>query len=244
MTKIYEANNHILIRAEYANPAEHCHNASHIIISLGADMTITAEGNEYCCQGVMIPSDVPHSIDTHNSPAVVFLYDCATDVSKQISSVRVIPNKDCAEIARLYAVFEANATSDNYSRLNEYILNKLGLSCPAHCINDDRIISAIQYIRSTLCEKLSCQQVADYVHLSQSRFSHLFKEQVGMTFASFLIYQRLMYVYREVFSGRSITDAALDAGFSSSAHFADINRRVFGISASSISHNISFTKIE
>ena len=244
MTKIYEADNHILIRAEYTNPTEHRHNAVHIIISLCGDMTVTASDTEYCCQGIMIPSDVLHSVDTNNSLAIVFLYDCTTDMAKQISSVHTIPLDDCKEIAKLYTVFEADVTYDNYSALNEHILTKLGLSRSAHCISDGRIVAALQYIGSAICEKLSCQQVSDYVHLSQGRFSHLFREQVGMTFASYLIYKRLMYVYREVFSGRPITESALEAGFSSNAHFADVNRRVFGISVSNISHNMCFAKIQ
>ena len=40
------------------------------------------------------------------------------------------------------------------------------------------------------------------------------------------------------------TEAALEAGFSSSAHFADINRRVFGISASTITQDLEFIKVQ
>ncbi|MBR6501302.1 MAG: AraC family transcriptional regulator, partial [Firmicutes bacterium] len=75
------------------------------------------------------------------------------------------------------------------------------------------------------------------------RFSHLFKEQVGMTFASYVVYQRILYVYYEILRGRSITEAALEAGFCSSSHFADVNRRIFGISASSIIENLEFIKV-
>ena len=71
----------------------------------------------------------------------------------------------------------------------------------------------------------------------------MFKEQVGMTFASYLIYQRIMYVYTQTLQGKTITEAALEAGFSSSAHFADVNRRVFGLSASTITQNLIFTKV-
>lgn len=65
-----------------------------------------------------------------------------------------------------------------------------------------------------------------------------------MTFAAYLIYQRIMYVYTQMLRDRSITEAALEAGFSSSAHFADVNRRVFGISASTIVHDLEFTKVQ
>ena len=72
----------------------------------------------------------------------------------------------------------------------------------------------------------------------------MFKEQVGMTFASYLIYQRVMYVYTKTLQGKTITEAAMEAGFSSSAHFADVNRRVFGLSASTITHDLVFVKVQ
>ena len=100
------------------------------------------------------------------------------------------------------------------------------------------------YIRARAPEPVSCKEAADAVFLSQGRFSHLFKEQVGMTFAAYLIYQRILYVYAGVLQGKSITAAALDAGFSSSAHFADVNRRVFGTSISSITRDLTFTKLK
>ena len=49
---------------------------------------------------------------------------------------------------------------------------------------------------------------------------------------------------KAVLSRLGITEAALEAGFSSSAHFADVNRRVFGISASTITHDLAFTKVQ
>ena len=66
---------------------------------------------------------------------------------------------------------------------------------------------------------------------------------MGMTFSAYLIYQRIMKVYAEVIHGKSVTEAALDAGFSSSAHFADVNRRVFGISVRNLSQDLTYTKI-
>ena len=56
MTKLYEANNHILIRAGYDNPVLHRHMAAHIIISIGGEMCITSWDAEYLCHGVVIPS--------------------------------------------------------------------------------------------------------------------------------------------------------------------------------------------
>ena len=242
MTKLYEANNHILIRTESLQPAEHSHMAAHIIISTDDSMKVQCAGAEYLCNGILIPSGVSHTVDTFGNSVLVFLYDCTTQVAKQIREVACIPEKVCKEIAKLYADMES--ASDSYYGFEKAVLSRLRITGAATNVTDERIRTAMEFIRAKSTEKVTCQDVADAVHLSQSRFSHLFREQVGMTFAAYLIYQRIIYVYTQMLRGRSITEAALEAGFSSSAHFADVNRRVFGISASTITHDLEFIKVQ
>ena len=45
MTRMYELNNHMMIYADYADPAAHRHTAAHLIISLGKNMTALVHGN-------------------------------------------------------------------------------------------------------------------------------------------------------------------------------------------------------
>ena len=244
MTKLYEANNHILIHTGYDDPAMHRHGAAHIILSLGGEMCITLEGAAFPCHGVMIPSGVSHRVDTKGNAALVFLYDCTTEVANQIRSVCCISEECCQTIGAAYADFAQACTADNYSRFEKVVLAQLGFTGGTSCVKDERIQSAMQYIRSSLSENITCQEAADTVNLSQSRFSHLFKEQVGVTFAAYLIYQRIMYVYLQILQGMAITEAALEAGFSSCSHFADVNRRVFGLTASAITHDLIFIKVQ
>lgn len=242
LTNLYDANNHILIRTETLQPAEHSHMAAHIIISMDGSMKAQCAGAEYLCHGILVPSGISHAVDTFGNSVLVFLYDCTTEVAKQIREVACFPEKVCKEIAKLYA--DMGSTSDSYYGFEMAVLSRLGITGAAINVTDERIQTAMKFIRAKSTEKVTCQDVADAVHLSQSRFSHLFREQVGMTFAAYLIYQRIMYVYTQMFWGKSITEAALEAGFSSSAHFADVNRRVFGISASTITHDLEFIKVQ
>jgi len=242
MTTLYEANNHILLHTESLQPAEHSHMAAHIIISMEGSMKAQCAGAEYLCQGILLPSGVSHAVDTMRNSVLVFLYDCTTDVAKQIRETACIPEEVCKEIAQLYA--DCDETTGSYYGFEKAVLTRVGITGAASEVSDERIRTAMEFIRTQSTEKVTCRDVAAAVHLSQSRFSHLFREQVGMTFAAYLIYQRIMYVYSQVFRGNSITEAALEAGFYSSAHFADVNRRVFGISASAITHDLAFIKVQ
>ena len=244
MTKLYEAKDHLLILAGYGDPAEHRHMAAHIMISTGGTMDIISTDGLIRCQGVMIPSGISHRVQTNGSPVLVFLYDSTTGISAQIQNVQDIPEDVCQRIIHRYRNFEEQDRLDTYGEFMRFVLDCLGLQAPACRINDARIHDALSYIHNHAAEPITCKMVADVVYLSQSRFSHLFREQVGMTVPAYLIYRRLMAVYAQVIQGRSITQSALDAGFSSSGHFADVSRRVFGLSASEITRDLTFLKVE
>lgn len=244
MIHIYELQNHILIYTEKLEPSEHCHMAAHIIISAKDKMRVVEDGNEHLCRGIMIPSGVSHKIETYGSPVLVFLYANTTNVADKIHKVSCINEARITEILSLYSEFEAESNKRNYHKIENYILKILGIEEIHEDVIDERIVSAMEYVRNRSAEKLICKEVADMVYLSEGRFSHLFKEQAGMTFAAYVICQRILKVYTEVIKGKSVTEAAIESGFSSSAHFADVNRRVFGISMRNIMRNLSYTKIK
>lgn len=242
MTKMYEAKNHILIHTDGIQPEEHKHGAAHIMVSIDGTMRVASRNVEYVCRGIVIPSGIYHEVDTFGKNVLVFLYDSTTTVSKQIKEIRSISEECCEAIVEVYLAFEQRCNAEDYYGFENDVLAHLGFETSISSEIDERIVSVMKYIRSRITEEISSEECAKNAHLSQSRFSHLFKEQVGMTFAAYVVYQRILYVYYEIFHGRSITEAALEAGFSSSSHFADVNRRVFGISASGIIKDLEFIK--
>ena len=243
MTKLYEANNHILIYAGYENPVRHRHMAAHILISPDGPIQVASDNTEFLCHGAVIPSGLSHRVNTFEKEVLVFLYDCTSGTAKQILKLQSIPEESCHTIADLYATLLKDSSPENYRHFESSVLKYLGFEATVVQVHDVRIQEAMTYVRNRCSAKLTCREVADAVCLSQGRFSHLFKEQVGMTFAAFLICQRILSVYAGVLQGKAVTAAALDAGFSSSAHFAEVNRRVFGTSIRSIIRDLTLIKV-
>ncbi|MEJ0022042.1 MAG: helix-turn-helix domain-containing protein [Alphaproteobacteria bacterium] len=77
-------------------------------------------------------------------------------------------------------------------------------------------------------------EAAKQVGLSNARASHLFVEQTGLAFRTYLLWLRLIRAVDRYSAGASLTDAAHEAGFSDSAHFSRTFRRMFGLSAASL----------
>lgn len=241
MTKIYEAKDHILIHTGYDDPTEHHHMAAHIIVSLGTDLNVISDQKTYVCRGIRIPSGVSHRIETKGNSVLVFLYDCTTDVARAIRNTEMIEEPCCNRIISNYHAFD---TGSGYDALDGCIREQLRIQERESRLSDERILHAMQHIQNRISDSITCREIAAAVCLSESRFSHLFRQQVGMTFASYLIYQRIIRVYTAILQNRSITEAALEAGFCSSSHFADVNRRIFGLSAGEIIKNAVFIKIQ
>jgi AraC-like DNA-binding protein len=76
------------------------------------------------------------------------------------------------------------------------------------------------------------EALADSIHLSPTRLVHLFKEQTGVPIRRFRQWHRMKAVAALVAAGENLTDAALNAGFSDSAHFSRAFRNMFGMKPS------------
>ena len=73
-------------------------------------------------------------------------------------------------------------------------------------------------------------QLSRLVYLSQSRLSHIFKQQTGITLHSYLAFEKLHKTHQYYIEGKTLTEACLLAGFSSSSHFSATCKRMFGMS--------------
>ena len=78
------------------------------------------------------------------------------------------------------------------------------------------------------------RECAASVHLSFSRFLHLFKQETGMAFRAFRAWKRARSLLRYVRQTATLTDIALEAGYPDSTHFSHSIRQVYGLKPSDI----------
>ncbi len=85
---------------------------------------------------------------------------------------------------------------------------------------DPRVVSATAYLRRHLDRTVRLQQVAEACHLSVSRLSHLFREQVGMTPLAYLEMERLERAKRLLLlTGLPVQSVAAEVGFENPFYF-------------------------
>ncbi|HWA01408.1 MAG TPA: AraC family transcriptional regulator [Caulobacterales bacterium] len=99
---------------------------------------------------------------------------------------------------------------------------------------DRRVRLMVQHAREHLDAPLSLSDVARRVGLSPSRASHLFVEETGLPFRTYLLWLRVSRAVDAYAGGASLTEAAVEAGFADSAHLSRTFRRMFGLSAATL----------
>jgi AraC-like DNA-binding protein len=111
----------------------------------------------------------------------------------------------------------------------------LDLAAPAaHQVVDPRISAAARRIRDEPAATISSRELAAEAGLSESRFLHLFRDELGTTLRRYRLWVRLMQAGAAIAAGDNLTAAAVKAGFASPSHLADRFKTTFGLSASQL----------
>jgi methylphosphotriester-DNA--protein-cysteine methyltransferase len=97
-----------------------------------------------------------------------------------------------------------------------------------------RFAAAIAMLNMQPDRMRTVAQAADLSALSASHFQRKLRENYGVSFRAYRNWARMSFVMHRIKEGATLTNAALAAGFSSSAHFSERFRRMFGVSLSSL----------
>ncbi len=112
--------------------------------------------------------------------------------------------------------------------------NQIQLHKQSNSPLDPRVVTSIEQLRSENKNATSVKEIAANVALSESRFSHLFSEQLGVPVRRYLLWLRLREAMHLLAAGASLTKTAHEAGFADSAHLTRTFRGMLGIAPSSL----------
>jgi AraC-like DNA-binding protein len=108
------------------------------------------------------------------------------------------------------------------------------LGIPPRPSPDPRIAAIVRELAARPQDFPTLAAAAACVALSASRFRALFRSAVGMPFRRYRLWRRMAVVLEAAAAGASLTAAAQDAGFASSAHLSAAFREMFGMPPSGL----------
>jgi len=229
MDKSYYTNDYIFLAAGYCAPEQHRHFAKHLLIAINEEMVCKIENKTVKCKGIIIQSNVMHNI-LYKPPLLLFLIDETSDLSHRIDA--------CYLHGKTFSIMHETIVQEVIEITNKYqsmkhigqaILSLLELPDNIVRILDERVLITLSVIdQSETIDRNIYHTICEVTHLSQSRLSHMFREQVATSLASYLVLAKFRKTYEYILSGENITQASVRAGFDSPSHFAAACKRMFG----------------
>lgn len=232
MSKIIFQSSYILVVPSYAETEYHKHSMLHMFVGK-EDSYIEIDGHRYFGNVIFIKENVIHKIP-EGSNNFFLLIDPTSYVAECIYD-RYLNSLNGYGMCVNIALPDMNKqTDEEILSFTEKMMAKLFISDTNKRIQDERIeellcaISSYQYLDKRVTE------IAKEINYSESWLVHLFKRETGLSLKNYLLIKRLEYVWKKVMEGKTITESAIQAGFSSPSHFAASCKQMTGISVSKV----------
>jgi len=218
----------------------HAHHAVQLTFSLGARLQVRTR-HQNILGNCVVGADVSHALEAVGLGAILFV-EPESRAGRAIAhsllgKARLAPVPDGVVddlIGALKSAYADAGKSDAFLiGIGRSIIARLaGLAEPE--LPDRRVQNIIAQVASRLDNPMTLAAAAKSVDLSPGRLRHLFVEQTGLPFRTYLLWLRLRKAVAVFAGGASLTEAAHQAGFSDSAHFSRTFRRMFGIPAAAL----------
>jgi AraC-like DNA-binding protein len=203
----------------------HAHHAVQITLAWDASVTVEMEGRGVLHgRSALVPSSVRHRLETGAGRVAVVFVDHVSAAGRALdgrarAGVALAPPRPPADVADV-GRFVAEAIGD----------------LPVAVALSPHVTAALAYVDGALNARPTLAGAAEAVHLSPSRLTHVFADEIGLPFKRYVLWRRLRRVVEEVAEGTTLTRAAATAGFSDSAHLSRTFRRAFGLPPSALQH--------
>lgn len=211
----------------------HSHHALEFILGIDEPFDLISEAGELRdIQGVIINPNFPHQFVGSDAKYLFVFLEPELIQTQQIKDHFDLEVLETVQVDCLSEFPDSEKVID-FSFFEE----ELGIPMVHSSIAkiDDRIREVVAFIKGNLEQgQVSSVSLAEKVYLSESRFLHLFKEQIGIPVRRFVLWCRIQEALKELLTGSNFTRSAHAAGFSDSAHFSRTFSEMFGVSPSSV----------
>jgi AraC-like DNA-binding protein len=218
----------------------HAHHAFQLTFSLGGDFRLHLESRIETGPYAVVAPDAPHAFEASGRVALLFI---EPESRAGRSLLQLIGGQPSAPIS----VEQAQDAPELIRRAFEHptdagrALREVGVLISARIAGharavepDRRVRQMIKWAGENLGATLGIDAAAAGVGLSPSRASHLFVEETGLPFRTYVLWLRLVRAAEAHTRGLNLTDAAHEAGFSDSAHLSRTFKRMFGVPAAAL----------
>lgn len=214
----------------------HAHHAFQLVIGIDGDVGAKgAKGDWRSGRGLVVPPDIEHSYNSQGALGAMLFVDPESREGVWLRStfrgdIAFIPPERIASCGdELQRFLERPHESMDIRSLILKCVQAMCAGAPPSRRMDERITKVLQQIRASEDLRISIEAAAGSVFLSEGRFAHLFKQQVGLPFRRYMLWRKLARGVVAIGRERTLAAAAHAADFSDAAHFTRTFYQMFGI---------------
>jgi AraC-like DNA-binding protein len=219
----------------------HQHGAPVFIAGLAGNFRLaTPDGGWLSCGAAVIPAGVRHALDVGGDPLAVFYPEPNVAAFTDLVRFGALWNATgpilvarTATLGPFRALYEDRDALGFAGEMLDDLVRFLRAGSAAPVL-DPRVARVIEWLGSNPADLTALDELVRLDGLSVSRFLHLFRAEIGVPFRRFRIWNRLRAASSMALRGANLTEAAIGAGFSDSAHFSRLHRDTFGVTPSYI----------
>jgi AraC-like DNA-binding protein len=208
--------------------------ATTLVIGLDQAFVLESAGERVSCRSALLPVGSRVGLQAGNNRLVVWYLDpfgqdfalLRGRMAAQQGGLYVQLEHESQWIEQHLALLAPDATPAQAYSLIEQLVGSADAATPFKL--DARIMTVVELIKRDVADNLSAQYLAAQVGLSEPRLLQLFKETLGVPIRRYRQWHRLFVTAVGVTRGLSLTAAALEAGFTDSAHFSHTFRSILG----------------
>ncbi len=227
--KLFFEKTYIIVVPTFKDTLVHHHNMLHVFFGNG-DLKLSACGKEICGNVIILENDIEHKAP--DGEIAFFLFVDPTSHFAEVLREKFLNGEPAVAVNLPQATFDkASLTEES---IKKTVFDFAGVVQLSKLNLDERILQILNNIDDFKHLGSRVSELADKYSYSESYLTHLFKNETGIALKSYLLMRQFEYVWREVMKGRSLTDASMDAGFSSPSHFSDVCRKLTGISVTKV----------
>ena len=224
---------------ETGRAAFHAHHAIQVSLALGGWFRLDTQNAHIRSEVAAVAADTKHVIDAEGLTGIVFIEpesEAGSAITRRLFAERELVAVETETVGDFRERLAAASTTQDDQQLvglGRELVSALSAGVTVS-ETDPRIRKVIAWAAKQIDQPISLSDALAVGGLSASRLRHLFVEQTGLPFKTYLLWLRLTRAVEVVAGGASLTQAAHEAGFSDSAHFSRTFRRMFGVPAAAL----------
>lgn len=220
---------YIIVVPTFKDTLVHRHNMLHVFFGNG-DLQLQAGGKDVHGNIIILENDVEHKAP--DGEIAFFLFVDPTSHFAEVLREKFLKGEQLAAFNLPEVIFDKTSLTEEI--IKKTVFDFAGVVQLSKLNLDERILQILKNIDDFKHLGARVSELAEKYSYSESYLTHLFKNETGIALKSYLLMRQFEYVWREVMKGRSLTDASMDAGFSSPSHFSDVCRKLTGISVTKV----------